>query len=51
MVVSVLYLIIGVVIIVRSLAAHVLPVGILGLVFLALGAVRLRDYARRKDAT
>lgn len=42
--VSVAYLLLGVVIAVRSIAGHVLPVGILGLVFIALALVRLRDY-------
>ncbi len=42
--VSLAYLTLGVVIVVRSVAGHVLPVGILGLVFIALALVRLRDY-------
>lgn len=45
--VSIIYLIIGAVILARSIIGHVVPVGILGLVFLGLGAVRLRDYVRR----
>jgi len=42
--VSLAYLVLGVVIVARSIAGHVLPVGILGLVFVALALVRLRDY-------
>jgi len=42
--VSLAYLALGVVIAARSIAGHVLPVGILGLVFIALALVRLRDY-------
>jgi uncharacterized membrane protein HdeD (DUF308 family) len=42
--VSVIYVLLGLVILVRSATAHVLPVGLLGLVFVGLGAVRLRDY-------
>lgn len=45
--VSILYIALGMIILVRSVTAHVAPVGILGLVFIALGAVRLRDYAGR----
>jgi uncharacterized membrane protein HdeD (DUF308 family) len=43
-VVSVLYVALGVVIAFRSAAAHVLPIAILGLIFIALGVVRLRDF-------
>jgi uncharacterized membrane protein HdeD (DUF308 family) len=47
---SVMYMALGGVILVRSLLAHVIPVGLLGAVFIALGAVRLRDYfARGRD--
>ncbi|MGI8967818.1 MAG: hypothetical protein ACR2GA_01780 [Chloroflexota bacterium] len=38
------YVLVGIVIIVRSLVAHVLPLILLGAVFIALGAVRVRDY-------
>jgi hypothetical protein len=43
-VVSIVYLLLGGVIIARSVASHVVPIALLGLVFVALGAVRLRDY-------
>ena len=43
-VVSVIYILIGLVIVVRSVIGHVAVIGLLGLVFIALGAVRLRDY-------
>jgi uncharacterized membrane protein HdeD (DUF308 family) len=42
--VSVIYILIGLVIMVRSVLAHVAVIAILGIVFIALGAVRLRDY-------
>jgi hypothetical protein len=45
--VSVLYIGIGLVIIVRSALAHVLIIGILGIVFVGLGFVRLRDFSAR----
>lgn len=45
--VSVLYIAIGLVIIVRSALGHVLIIGILGLVFVGLGFVRLRDFSAR----
>lgn len=41
---SAVYIILGGAILARSIVAHVVPVAILGLVFMALGAVRLRDY-------
>lgn len=44
LVISVAYIAIGVVIVVRSLLAIVLPLVLLGIVFMALGAVRIRDY-------
>ncbi len=43
---SLAYIVLGVVILVRTLLAHALPLVVLGLVFIALGAVRLRDYYR-----
>jgi uncharacterized membrane protein HdeD (DUF308 family) len=49
--VSVLYLAAGAVILVRSAVAHVVPLMLLGVVFLALGGVRLRDYYRGKGGT
>jgi hypothetical protein len=49
-VVSVLYIAIGSVIIVRSALAHVLIIGVLGVVFMALGVVRLKDYAARNKS-
>jgi hypothetical protein len=42
--VSVLYVVAGLIIGGRSLAAGVWPLIILGLVFIALGAVRIREY-------
>jgi uncharacterized membrane protein HdeD (DUF308 family) len=42
--VSLLYIVLGVVIVARSAFAHAFAIAILGLVFVALGAVRLRDY-------
>jgi uncharacterized membrane protein HdeD (DUF308 family) len=45
-----IYIILGFVILVRSALAHVFVLAILGLVFIALGAVRLRDYFLRGDA-
>lgn len=45
--VSVLYIILGVVIVARSAIAHAVPIALLGLVFMALGAVRLRSYLGR----
>jgi hypothetical protein len=45
--VSFLYIAIGSVIIVRSALGHVLVIGVLGVVFMALGLVRLKDYAAR----
>lgn len=49
--VSVLYLVVGSVIVVRSAVAHVVPLMFLGIVFLALGGVRLRDYFRGRGGT
>jgi hypothetical protein len=43
-VVSAAYILLGVIILVRSVMAQAVPVGVLGLVFVALGAIRLRDY-------
>ena len=42
--ISVGYLIVGAIIVVRSVQGHVIPIGLLGLVFMGLGVVRLRDY-------
>lgn len=47
---SVVYIILGFVIVVRSAMAHAFVLAILGLVFIALGAVRLRDYYYRGNA-
>jgi len=44
---SFFYIGLGIVILARSALAHVYPIALLGLVFIALGAVRLRDYGRR----
>jgi len=51
-VVSAVYVLLGAVIIARGLAAHSLIPGILGIVFVALGAVRLCDFItwRRKSS-
>jgi len=48
---SLLYVVIGFIIVLRSVVAGVLPIGILGLVFIALGVVRLRDVMRREGRT
>jgi uncharacterized membrane protein HdeD (DUF308 family) len=47
--VSVVYVVLGVVIVARSALAGAIPVGILGVVFVALGAVRLRDYFTQRE--
>lgn len=44
---SAAFVILGLVIVARSVAARVLPVGLLGVVFIALGMVRLKDFLRR----
>lgn len=46
--VSVAYIILGVTIVVRSAMAQVPIVGILGVVFVALGVVRLRDLSAHR---
>jgi hypothetical protein len=49
--VSVIYILIGLVVVVRSLIGHVAAIGLLGIVFIALGVVRMRDYvAFRREA-
>lgn len=48
---SVAYLVLGLIVIVRSVLAGVIPVGLFGLVLIALGAVRLRDYYLREQRT
>ncbi len=48
-VVSLLYVVAGTIIIVRSIAASVLPLIVLGIVLAALGVVRLRDFRRRNN--
>lgn len=45
--VSVVYILLGAVIMVRSVLAHTEPLILLGIVFVALGLVRLRDVRRR----
>lgn len=45
---SLLYIGLGIIILVRTVLAHVLPLAVLGIVFIALGAVRLRDYYNRE---
>ncbi|HEX6507253.1 MAG TPA: hypothetical protein VF221_06435 [Chloroflexota bacterium] len=42
--VSVIYIVLGLIITVRSIVAHVVIIAVLGVVFLALGMIRLRDY-------
>jgi hypothetical protein len=42
--VSVGYVFVGIVIAVRSVVSDVIPLAVLGLVFVALGAVRIREY-------
>jgi hypothetical protein len=49
--VSLVYLLLGVVILVRGVLAHAVIAGVLGLIFLGLGAVRLRDYRTWKQRT
>jgi len=44
--VSFAYIILGFIVLVRSVMAHTLVIAVLGVVFLALGAFRLRDYAK-----
>lgn len=44
--ISIGYIGVGVIIMVRSVLADVLPLVVLGIVFLALGAVRIRDYLK-----
>jgi uncharacterized membrane protein HdeD (DUF308 family) len=46
---SVAYIVAGLIIVARSVIAHVIPLVILGVVFIALGAVRLRDYFKREE--
>jgi uncharacterized membrane protein HdeD (DUF308 family) len=48
--VSILYVLLGVVIVTRSLIGHVVPIALLGVVFIALGAVRLREYFVHADS-
>lgn len=38
------YIVAGMIIVGRSVLAHVLQVAVLGIVLIALGAVRIRDY-------
>jgi hypothetical protein len=38
------YLVVGVIIVIRSIVSDVVPLILLGLVFAALGAVRIREY-------
>lgn len=45
---SLLYIGLGIIILVRTALAHVLPLAVLGIVFIALGLVRLRDYHKRE---
>lgn len=47
---SSLYIAVGVIILARSAVSHVYAVALLGFVFIALGAVRLRDYRHRDGA-
>jgi uncharacterized membrane protein HdeD (DUF308 family) len=49
--VSVIYIALGVVIVVRSVLAEVIPIAILGVVFIALGAVRIRDFLMQRERT
>lgn len=48
-VVSGLYVALGVIILARSLVAHVIPLVILGLIFIALGIVRIRTYRKQGE--
>lgn len=49
--VSVLYIALGVIIAVRSVVSHVGAVALLGVVFIALGAVRIREYLKWREVT
>jgi hypothetical protein len=44
------YIVLGLIIMGRSIMAHVFVLGILGVVFVALGAVRIRDFMTRGGA-
>ena len=48
-VVSLAFIALGLIIVARSVLAHAFVVGILGIVFVLLGAVRLRDYWGRRE--
>lgn len=48
---SALYILAGVIMLVRAATSGVVPVIVLGCVFIALGAVRLRDYASWRSRT
>lgn len=47
--VSVAYIALGIVILTRAVVAHVYVIGVLGLVFILLGAIRLRDYRVHRE--
>lgn len=48
--ISGLYILAGAVMLARAAIAHAMPVIILGLVFVGLGAVRLRDFTRWRES-
>lgn len=50
LVASVAFVLLGSIIVVRSAVSRVLPVGVLGLVFIALGVVRMREFWRARKS-
>jgi uncharacterized membrane protein HdeD (DUF308 family) len=48
---SALYIVFGVIIIVRSIVAQVLPLILLGVVLVALGAIQIRGYLAWRHTT
>ena len=51
LVASVLYIVLGTIIVFRSVLAHVLPLVLLGVVFIALGAVQVLAYLSWRHTT
>ena len=48
--ISVAYLVLGAIMLVRSVIGHFLPIAVLGAVFIALGLVRLREYRKHTES-
>ncbi len=48
---SAVYVLLGVIILVRAIVAHTYPLIVLALIFVALGLVRLRDYRSWRNRT